>query len=137
MEYSITPSKDGTYIILKVKGNITRNSAMEMNLEAHALGRQLHIRRYLVDVTEARNVEFNTENYQFAYTDLRKTEGIDKHARVVTLVSPDDHSHDFIETVSRNAGFNLRLFTDLRQAKRFLMDEDSPDAAPADDENAG
>ena len=50
MEYTITPSNDNTYIILKVKGNITRQSATQMNLEAHALGRKMHISKYLVDV---------------------------------------------------------------------------------------
>ncbi len=120
MEYTITPAKDGKYIILKVRGDITRQSAMRMNLEAHSLGKQLGIRRYLVDATEARNVEFNTENYQFAYMDMRTMEGIDKHARVATLVSPDDHSHDFMETVAKNAGLDVSLFTSAEEAIHFL-----------------
>lgn len=39
---------------------------------------------------------------------------------VALLVSPDDHSHDFIETVARNAGLNVTIFTDLQAAKAYL-----------------
>ena len=61
---------------------------MQLNLETHALGMKLQIRRYLVDETEARNTDRNTENYKFAYSDMQKMEGIDREARVATLVSP-------------------------------------------------
>jgi hypothetical protein len=122
MDYTITPSNDGTHIILKVKGNITRQTALQMNLEAHALGRQLQIRRYLVDVTESKNTDNPLEDYELAHSDMRQTEGIDKQAWVVALVSPGDHSHDFMETVSKNAGLHLKLFTDPVEAMRFLME---------------
>jgi hypothetical protein len=45
MEYSIVPSEDRKYIILTVKGEITRDIAMQQNLEAHALGGKLGIHR--------------------------------------------------------------------------------------------
>lgn len=125
MECKIFPSEDGKYIILKVIGNITRKTMLSQNLQAHALGRQLNIRRYLVDVTEARNTETSLENYEFAYVDMQEVPGIDKFARVAILASPGDHSHDFVETVSRNAGLNVKIFTTADQAKRFLMDGDA------------
>ena len=121
MDYTITPSNDGMFIILKVKGNITRRSAMQMNLEAHALGRHMQVRRYFVDVTEAKNTDEPLEDYEFAHSDMRQTEGIDKQALVATLISPNDHSHDFMETVSKNAGLHVKLFTDPAEAKRYLM----------------
>jgi len=122
MEYTITPSVDGMCIILKVKGNITRKSALQMNLEAHALGRQLQIKRYYVDATEARNADNPLEDYDLAHSDMRQTEGIDKQALVAALISPDDHSHDFMETVSKNAGLHFKLFTDPDEAKRYLKE---------------
>jgi len=127
MNYTITPSSDGKFIVVRVRGNITRQIAMQFNVEAHALGRQLGIIRYLVDATGARNTETTIDNYEFAYSDMRNTEGIDHSARVAALVDPNDHSHDFIETVSRNAGQNVRIFRDHDQAMRFLMgDEGQP-----------
>jgi hypothetical protein len=123
MNYTITPSVDGKYIILTVKEEINRKTAMQQNLEAHALGRKLGINRYLVDVTEARNTDSIQDSYDFAYKDMRETEDIDRLARIAVLVSPGDHSHDFIETVSRNTGLTVEIFTDLELAKLFLADK--------------
>lgn len=120
-EYTITPSADGRYIVVKVCGEINRKTAMQQILEAHALGRRLGVNRYLVDVTAARNTDSVRDSYDFAYTDMSDTEGIDKAARVATLVSQGDHSHDFIEIVSRNSGLNVTLFTDRELAVQHLL----------------
>lgn len=121
MDYTIAPSEDGKYITLTMKGEITGKRAMGINREAHALGKKLNINRYLVDVTEARNKDTIMGNYEFAYADMTTAENIDRHARVATLVSPGDHSHDFVETVVQNVGMNVRLFTDREQAIQFLV----------------
>ena len=121
MNYTLIPSADGTFIAIKIKGDIDRRSAMKMNLEAHALGKKLNIRRYLVDATESRNTDSVANNYDFAYTDMKQTGELDRSAIVANLVSPNDHSHDFVETVSRNAGLNMRLFTAPKEAMQFLM----------------
>ena len=122
MAYTINPSDDHTHIILIVKGDINRMTALNQNLEAHALGRKLGITRYFVDLTESRNTESVTDQYEFAYKDMRSAEGIDRHARIAVLVSADDHSHDFIETVARNSGLNFKLFADREKAMSFLME---------------
>jgi len=123
MYYTISPSEDEKYIILKVQGEINRKDAMVQNLEAHALGKEKGINRYLVDVTEAKNTDSITNNYEFAYTDIKKTESIDKTAHVAILVSPEDHSHDFIETVARNSGLNVTIFNDPELARQHLLKE--------------
>lgn len=123
MHCTIAPSKDGKFIILKVVGEINSQTAMKQNLEAHAVGKKMGISRYLVDVTEARNTDSVMGNYDFAYSDMKKTEGIDIHARVAILISPGDHSHDFIETVALNAGLNVRIFTGPELAREFLTEE--------------
>lgn len=120
MDYHISVSSDGHFVIFKVTGNITRQTIMPGIVAAHGRGNELGLDRYLTDVTEASNVETVTENYTFAYSDIRTTEGIDKYARIAVLVAPDDHSHDFVETVARNAGLNFRLFRDREQAEDFL-----------------
>ena len=122
MSYSITPSEDGKYIILKHWGEINSELAMKRNLEAHALGAKLGISRHLVDVTEARNVDSATKTYKFAYEDMKDPSGIDKKARIAVLVSPEDHSHDFVETVTRNAGQDVTLFRDRELAIRHLLE---------------
>jgi len=121
MSYSIKPSENGKYIILKHWGEIDRELTTQRNLEAHALGAKLGITRHLVDLTEARHVDTVMNTYEFAYEDMQFLPGINKNARVAVLVSPDDHSHDFVETVTRNAGQNVTLFRDREAAIQHLL----------------
>ncbi len=120
MNYTITVSEDGLYIILTIVGTIGRRSAMPPNVEAHALGERLGIQRYLVDVTGARNREPAVDAYEFAHRDLAGAP-LNRFARVALLVAPDDHSHDFVETVSRNAGHDVTLFRDRAAAVAHLL----------------
>jgi len=96
---------------------------MRQNREGHSLGKELGINRYLVDTTGARNTDTIKDSYDFAYADMRNTNDIDKTAVVALLVSPVDHSHDFIETVARNTGLNVTQFTERRLAGSFLGNE--------------
>jgi hypothetical protein len=121
MGYSIKPSEDRDYIVLTVLGEIKGQSMMKYIIEAHALGKEMGINRYLVDVTKDRNIDSILGNYGFAYSDMKKTEGVDTMAKVAALVSPEDHSHDFIETVLSNAGLFLKIFTDLDIAREYLI----------------
>lgn len=117
--YQIKPSEDGKYIILTVVGEITGQSAMEHNIAAHALGRELGINRYLTDLRQARNIDSVIHNYEFAYEDMDSPD-VDRTAVVAILAAPDDHSHDFVETVARNAGLNVTLFRDWDEAENYL-----------------
>ena len=124
MEYQIRPSEDHDYIILSVTGEFTAKSFMRCIVEAHTLGREMGIHAYLVDVRQARNVDSAFGNYDFAYSDMKKTAGIDPLARVAGLISPEDHSHDFVETTTNNAGMLLKLFTELAEAENYLRRRD-------------
>lgn len=121
LEYSINPSADHQYIILEVQGEFTAIIFMKCIVEAHTLGKEMGIRSYLVDVTRARNVDSALETQMFAYSDMKTTAGVDPFARVAGLVSPGDHSHDFVETASGNAGMFLKLFTDRAEAIDYLL----------------
>lgn len=119
MHYKIGLSDDKTHIVQKMYGEITCEAAMKCAEASHALGKKLGINRFLVDATGARNIESSFDNYEFANRALN-TAKIDRRAVVALLVSPDDTSHDFVETVLRNAGYNITLFRDRRQAERYL-----------------
>lgn len=120
MNYKIEKIKNEKYITLTVNGDINKQLAMQMNLEAHRLGKKLGINKYLVDLRESRNIDNTLEQYNFAYGDMSKEENIDRTARVATLVSPNDHSHDFIEIVARNSGLNVTIFRNIEEAKKHL-----------------
>ena len=96
---------------------------MEYNIEAHEVGRKVGTKKFLVDATMARNVESISDNYQFAYEDLKTPmdgQVVDRGARVAILTAPDDHSHDFALTAMINSGFDVKKFEDREEAIRYL-----------------
>ena len=120
MSYTVTVSEKQDYIIVKVIGNISRVLAITYNLEAHALGRQLGISRFLLDFTECRNTDTVLRNYKYVNEDMHDP-GINQQACTVMLVSPGDHSHDFIEALFRSNGGDVSLFNDRDLAVRALL----------------
>jgi hypothetical protein len=113
-------AEDQSHIILKLIGHSGRPEFQGV-LEAHALGRELGIHRYLVDLTEATNPDTPAEDYQLANRDFMASPALDLAARVVALARPGDHSHDFLVTAFRNAGAYLELFDDRPAALRALL----------------
>lgn len=122
MTYSITASDDNKYIIVKVIGTISRQLAIQYNLEAHALGKELGIDRFLLDFTECKNTDTVMRNYKYVYDDM-KNPGINQAARTAMLVSPNEHSHDFIEALFRDAGADVTLFHDRELALWHLTEK--------------
>lgn len=50
---------------MKVLGEMHSELAMQQNIEVHTLWAELGIMRYLIDVTEAQNVDRVIETYEF------------------------------------------------------------------------
>ena len=123
MSYTLYPSEDRKYIVLKHWGEMNREVGMTRVMEAHKLGAEIGIGRYLVDLTEAINLDAASESYFYAYEDLKIPPEIRGNTRVAMLVSPDDHSHDFVETVLRNTGHDVTLFRDRELAIKHLLKE--------------
>ena len=119
MEYSISPESMGQYVTIRIKGDFRISDAMQIMTEAFDAGEELGIRQYLLDVTEAVHSWPLGQDYTFIHH-LRNQGKFDRVARTAVLVALEDNSHDFIITVSMNAGLNIRLFRDKEQALAFL-----------------
>lgn len=101
---------------------MTRELAGALAAEVTLLAEKHRITGYLYDLRQSRNVETLTANYQFTHEDMQKMDvTIKRHARVALLTSPDDDSHDFVELVSRNAGYLVRQFKDQDEAIAWLQ----------------
>jgi hypothetical protein len=120
MGQNIYKPEEENFLVLKIDGIMNRKIAKQYFDEAHRKGIELGINKFLYDLTNATNTESNMDNYLFANTDIRNMEDIDLNTYVAMVVSPNDHSHDFIETVSRNAGLNVTLFRDYSKAVEYL-----------------
>jgi len=119
MKYHTSLSTDKKYIYTRVTGLVDAASMLECVLAAHQLARQAGVTRHLLDLTEARNHLSTLDNYHFAYNDMNQPD-INRLAHVAMLVSPGDHSHDFLETLLRNSGRDVTLFTSREAAEHHL-----------------
>ncbi len=119
MKYHVNFPNGKGYVLAKITGFVEISSLLNCLIEAHAMARQRKVNCCLMDLTDARNLLTTLENYHFAYTDMNHP-GIDRRLHIAMLVNPDDHSHDFLETLARNNGRDMTIFTSLAAAERYL-----------------
>lgn len=119
---TITVSEDKKYIISKVVGKVTSQDMYQHAVEAHELARSLDLRAFLMDLTDAVNLQSASENYDLVYRRFRTSDKLLRNSRLALWVKADDHSHDFIETLAANAGDNVKIFRDLHKAIQFLLE---------------
>lgn len=119
MDYRISVSDDGRYLICRVQGRITRPTALAFTRELDRLSRERGIKRFLTDVREASNDLGVLHNYLFANEVMPELE-LQRDVRSAILTRPDDKTHDFVETALRNAGYPVRLFRDEAAAIAWL-----------------
>jgi len=119
MKYEIAFSADAGFVRITVHESITADLERDFVKEAIAAAKQNGVSRYLVDVREASNVASTVDQYRLAYEDTTRF-GLDSTSKIAVLVRQADHSHDFIETVFRNAGHNCQLFVDEDDASDWL-----------------
>ena len=90
-----------------------------LGAEAAQKGREENISAFLYDLRGSSNVESISANYRYVREDM-KGQGLDRSSRVAMLTRPDDTSHDFIETLLVNTGYNVRIFRDEEAAVAWL-----------------
>lgn len=121
--YHISLSEEEDYIHIKVEGKITIDVAASFSVDASVLGQEKGISNFLFDVREAWNASTHIENYKFANQEMRNLM-LDPNVNSAVLVNKDDRSHDFIPVVVNNAGYSIRLFTELSEALEWLRSAD-------------
>lgn len=122
MTKEIKVSDNGKYIIVRVNEDMTRTLAESLGLEAMHLGIKKNLSKFLYDLRNSRNKETINANYIFAKQDLKRLDPNPAN-KIALLTSPNDKSHDFIETVLRNAGYNVKLFIVEEEAIIWLEEE--------------
>ena len=120
MPFIVQLSEDNTYILVTVTGQVDTRTAMEFSFEAHRTAREKGLLLLLIDLSGSRNIQSEFENYDMINRDLDGNPNIDRRVKVALLVAPEDHSHDFTETVARSDGYNVSLFRCREDAISFL-----------------
>jgi hypothetical protein len=122
MKYKISAAASGKYVVCEVLEPVTTEFALEFGKATADESHRLGINRQLYDVRTVRNVSSVYHNYDFAYKDMVNLE-LEHDNRAAILVDPTDRTHDFVEVVSRNAGYNVKVFIDEKVAIEWLERE--------------
>ncbi len=123
MSHRVYISTDRTYIICEVTVDVTPEVARDFNMAVDGLSKESGIKRFFIDVRRVKNLMGIGENYNFTYKSM-KTMNMQRDVRVATLVGLNDSSHHFLETLSRNAGYNVRIFRHEAAALDWLLGTD-------------
>jgi hypothetical protein len=117
----ISISGSGKYVRVLATMPISRELAQQMTKDAIKAFNAAEPRPngFLFDFRAAPSLESAAQTYAFAYQDAEKLR-VDRRARAAIVVAPGDTSHDFSETVLRNAGYPALIFTDEEAAIRWL-----------------
>lgn len=119
MDFDLRLAPDRTYAVLTNYNEVTHASAIERQRAMQAFATAHGVSRFLIDTRENRFVGGTLGLYTFARHTLPK-EGFDRRWKVALVTSPDDDSHDFLETVSQNAGYQVMVFKDYGDARAWL-----------------
>ncbi|MGR8950382.1 MAG: hypothetical protein ACU84Q_20245 [Gammaproteobacteria bacterium] len=119
MSYETHVAKNNNHIVCIVSQPIARADACKFASDMLVLAEANGIRRFLVDVRNAPNESTAEENYRFAHEDLPQL-GFPYESLVAILTRVGDSSHDFVEMVSRNAGYSVKLLDEEARAIAWL-----------------
>lgn len=120
MPYSVNISEDHSYIVITVKGEFASQQAMEFADISHEIAKSTGIQAMLVDLYDCRNAQSEQENYDMINKDFDGNPSVDRRTKIALYVHPDDHSHDFTQSVAQSDGHNIRIFRDRAEAISFL-----------------
>jgi hypothetical protein len=101
---------------------MTLEIAREFTRDLDSLSHAKNIKLFLIDVREAPNTSSVFQNYNFAYQDMKDL-NLQRDVRSAILTSPTDSTHDFVEMVTQNAGYNVQIFHDENAAIAWLNEE--------------
>jgi hypothetical protein len=121
MKYTVSVSNDRRYIIVFIDGPMTTELALKAGKKANQLAVENKLNSMLYDLRKSRNVQDGFKNYEFGYKDVGSV-GFDKTMKIALLTDLDDQSHDFVETVMINNGYNVRIFKNNKDAIDWITE---------------
>jgi hypothetical protein len=119
MDFELCLASDGGHAIMKNYADVTHASAVVRQRAMQAFSDEHKVTRFLIDTRGKQFVGGPLELYTFVRSTL-PTEGYNRQWRVALVTSTEDSSHDFLETVSQNAGYQVMVFKSFTTAQDWL-----------------
>ena len=129
MDFEITTPEDKVWVHIKIHAIMTSDLQDRLAKDLNVVAKATERSRFLVDLTEVRNMISTLDQYKFAYEEMPQYR-LEQPMKLAGVNSSDDHSFNFSETVFRNAGYDFRLFKDTESAIQWLEEDEPAQEAP-------
>lgn len=126
MPYTIDYVKEQDYIIVIIEGSFTLSTLKELAEDIAQFVEQHGCYRILNDLRQAELTRGTIDVYNMPKT--AKGAGIDIRFRRALVVGERSSEFYFLETVFINQGHNVKMFIDIDEALRWLLDKENPKA---------
>jgi len=117
--FTITVAPSGGYLYVRYFVPVTRELARQLATAVSEKIAQAPCNACLVDVRGIPNISSISDNYAFATQDLAEFAAL-RHMRLAILINLAEDTHDFPQTAMRDAGYDVRLFSDEQKAIAWL-----------------
>lgn len=104
---------------VRVHDSLTMELVLEILSDTSASAKVEGIKGLLFDTREVVSLLGPMASYEIAYTRLEQL-GFPRNCLWAILTARDDETHNFMETVARNAGYRCRLFSSEPEALAWL-----------------
>jgi hypothetical protein len=118
-------------VILRPTGAWTVEQARDHQREAARIMRNSRLRALLVDLRQARAAFSTSDILELTASHLERFPLGTRHAVVYAADTAPAEDARFVETVAFNRGLQLRMYTDIAAARRWLLQRPGePDPPP-------
>ena len=118
MEYQVEYDRRKKIVVTRVAGELTTEEAKKIIKKQVKLAREHHCEAFMSDF---RDTVLRTSTVDIYYTPKAYEEaGLVNYHRRAFVIRNQQGDYDFLETVLRNAGWNVKMFTDADKAIDWL-----------------
>jgi hypothetical protein len=121
MAHDVKQDLEKKLVVIKHSDRVDKDDLWNARLAALKMVQDHESPRILVDM---RNINLTTttmERFEFAQSHNKYFTSRTKIATLITKDDPKKQDHQFVETVSLNRGFLLRVFEDQGEAEQWLL----------------
>jgi len=119
LQCSVNYMDSSNIICVRAKGYLTSENMVNVASQVLKMAAEKNCSRVLCDYTETRFVESILGIYENPFRN--RAIGFPISIRVATIYTTEEREHLFWETVSRNRGFDFRVFKNGEEASEWLQ----------------
>ena len=119
MPYKVYYEEEGDYLSVTVEGDFALSTLKDLAADVAKSIAQYGCNRILNDMRQAKLTKRTIDIYNMPKT--AKSSGVDFYCKRALVVSEQSSDFHFLETVFRNQGHNVKMFTDNEEAINWLL----------------